>query len=210
MIEVGYIIKLFAGLVAVLNPVGAIPVFASLTEHRSPAEKAATARTAALTVATVLLVSAFCGEHLLHFFGISIASFRVGGGILILFMAIAMLHARRTGAKQSREERKESLHREDVAVVPLGIPLMAGPGSISTVILYRHEASTWAEYFALIMIILSLALLVFLALRFSPPIINRLGRMGMNIIVRVMGLILAAIAVEFITGGLLVLLPGLG
>lgn len=208
--EFPYIFKLLAGLVTVLNPLGAIPIFLSLTESRTPAEKAVAARTTALTVAAVLLISAFAGQQLLRFFGISLASFRVGGGILILFMAIAMLHAKRSGAKQSREESVEALSKTEIAVVPLGIPLLAGPGSISTVIVYRHEAAAWSEYLAVVGVIICVACLVFLVLRFATPLVAKLGKTGINVIVRVMGLVLAAIAVEFITTGLIDIFPILG
>ncbi|MBI2343071.1 MAG: NAAT family transporter [Deltaproteobacteria bacterium] len=205
--EFTHFLKLFAALVAVLNPLGAIPIFASLSEALPSRERSIAARTTALTVVVVLLIAAFAGEHLLHFFGISIASFRVGGGILILLMAIAMLHARRSGAKQSREERAEVQHKAEFSVVPLGIPLLAGPGSISTVILYRHQANTWEDYLILVGNICLVAAIVFLSLRFSTPLVSRLGRTGLNIIIRVMGLILAAIAVEFIAEGLQMLFP---
>ncbi len=205
--EISHIFKLFAGLIAILNPLGAVPVFLSLTENRSPEEKNAAARTTAMTVAAVLLISMFAGQQILKFFGISLASFRVGGGILILFMAIAMLHAKRTGAKQSREESVEALSRHDIAVVPLGMPLLAGPGSISTVIVYRHEAGAWADYLAVAGVILCVALLVFIILRYATSLVERLGKTGLNVFVRVMGLVLAAIAVEFITTGLMTIFP---
>ncbi len=208
--ELSYLFKLFAGLVAVLNPVGAVPMFMTLTESRTPEEKAVAARTTAMTVACVLMISAFAGQEILRFFGISIASFRVGGGILILFMAIAMLHAKRTGTKQTREESVDALSRHEVAVVPLGIPLLAGPGAISTVIVYRHEAEGWVEYLTVCGVILCVALLVFMVLRFATPFVAKLGKTGLNVIVRVMGLVLASIAVEFITKGLMTIFPILG
>ena len=207
MENLSYQFKLLAGLLAVLNPVGAIPMFASMTEGRSRFEKHSVARRTAFTVASVLMLSAVFGELILDVFGISLASFRVGGGILILLMSIAMLHARRTGAKQSKEESLEAMTRSDIAVVPFGIPLLAGPGAISTVILYRHNTTSWVEYTALIGVLLTVSYLVYLSLRYSTPLIDRLGRTGLNIIMRVMGLILAAIAVEFIADGLKMLFP---
>ncbi len=205
-----YFFKLCAGLFAVLNPLGAVPVFISITEHRPAAERNRIARIAALTVGCVLLVSAFAGETILNFFGISLASFRVAGGLLLLLMAISMLHAQRSSAKQSHEESIEASERPDVAVVPLGMPLLAGPGSISTAIVYRANANTWSEYFALIGIIILLTTIVFLILRYGSRMVVQLGTTRLNIFTRVMGLILAAIAVEFITDGLTLLFPILG
>lgn len=203
-------LKQFAGLLAVLNPIGAVPIFVSLTEGRLPAERNAIARTASTTVVAVLLVSLLAGDLFLQVFGITIASFRVGGGILLLFMAIAMLHARRSGAKQSREESEEAMSRHAIATVPLGIPLLAGPGSISTVILYRHTTEHWIAFLGLAGIIGLMGVLIYLILRFSAPMAQRFGRTGINIIMRVMGLVLAAIAVEFIADGLYGLFPILG
>ena len=135
MENLSYQFKLLAGLLAVLNPVGAIPMFASMTEGRSRFEKHSVARRTAFTVASVLMLSAVFGELILDVFGISLASFRVGGGILILLMSIAMLHARRTGAKQSKEESLEAMTRSDIAVVPLDQGLLVPSFYIATTLL---------------------------------------------------------------------------
>lgn len=205
--EWNHSIKLFTGLFAVLNPLGAVPLFASLTQARTAPERHHIARVASLTVMVVLLIAFFTGEWFLDFFGISLASFRIGGGILILLTAIAMLHARRTGIKQSREESEEIHSRSEIAVVPLGIPMLAGPGSISTVILYRHQAHTNVDVVSTLVMITALAFTIFLILNYSSPLVNKLGRTGLNIISRVMGLILAALAVEFIAEGLIDFFP---
>lgn len=202
--------KFFAGLLAIVNPIGAVPVFVSLTNNQTSSERARTALLAAASVGTVLLVGLFTGEAILRFFGISIASFRVGGGILILLIAISMMHARVSPAKQTEEEAQDAADKESVAVVPLAIPLLAGPGAISTTIMYAHRMPTRSHYAILGIEILLVALIVWCIFRLAPRLVDILGRIGINVLTRIMGLILAAIAVEFMANGLRQLLPGLG
>ncbi len=202
-------LKVFAGLFSIVNPVGVIPVFLSLTADDESDSKRRIARVTALSTTIVLWISTFVGEPLLTFFGISIASFRIGGGILILLMAISMMHARVSGIKHSPEEAEEAAQKESIAVVPLAIPFLAGPGAISSVILYSHQASGIEQKLALCFIIGLIGLSVWLSLRLSEPISERLGATGINIIGRLMGLILASIAVEFMARGLIGLFPAL-
>lgn len=201
-------LKMFIGLLVILNPMLAVPMFVTLTESLGDAERLATARRTALAVGMVLTIAALLGQEILNLFGISIASFRVGGGLLLLLMAVAMMHARMSGAQHTREESEEALGKSDVAVVPLAIPLLAGPGAISTAIIYAHREMPWLHAL-LIGEIWAIAFLVWLTLRSALPISRHLGTTGINITTRLMGLILAAIAVEFIVNGLKVMLPGL-
>ena len=163
----------------------------------------------ASTVCLILLAALYFGEVILHFFGISIHSFRVGGGILLLLMAVSMLHARISPIVQSKEEAEESIDKESVAVVPLAIPLLAGPGAISTVIIDAHKASGFMHYSIITIEIVMLSIILWIVLRFSPLISQRISATGINIATRIMGLILAAIAVEFIATGLKGLFPHL-
>ncbi len=201
--------KFFAGLLAIVNPIGAIPVFVSLTTNQTTAERYRTALLAAVSVGAVLLAALFTGEAILGFFGISIASFQVGGGILILLIAVSMMHARVSPAKQTAEEAQDAADKESVAVVPLAIPLLAGPGAVSTIIMYAHRVPTRSHYALLSIEILLIALLVWVVFRLAPRLADMMGRIGINVLTRIMGLILAAIAVEFMAGGLRQLLPGL-
>lgn len=197
------------GLTVIVNPLLAVPAFAALTGGEDGAQRRATAYHAALTVAVVLSVAAVGGQALLKLFGISLPAFQVGGGILILLMAIAMLHARMSGARHTDEEANEAQEKEQVGVVPLGIPLLAGPGAISTVIIYAHSSSDWKQTGVLVLEVCLVATLVWLALRLGDRVAALLGTTGINIATRIMGLLLAAIAVEFIAHGLTSLLPGL-
>ncbi len=202
-------LKFFAGLVAILNPIGVIPIFINLTYNQTAAERNRTALVSAVTVGVVLAVSLLCGELILNFFGISVASFQVAGGILILLNSLSMLQAKMGATRQTEEEAQETAEREDVAVVPIGVPLTAGPGAISTVILYGHKPALFGRSVILIGGIAVVALIVWTAFRLAPLISRALSRTGINIVTRLMGLIMAAIGIEFIASGLRILFPSL-
>jgi len=209
MLDYAEYIKIFVGMLAIVNPIGAIPLFISMTADETGSQRRQTVNQVGFGVAVILLVSLFFGDPLLQFFGITIDSFRVGSGILILLMAIAMLHAKTSPIRQTDEEADESLAKESVAIVPLAMPLLAGPGSISTVILASHKASGAAHYMTIAFGVLLLSLVVWAVLRLSPWIERHISATGINIFTRIMGLILAAIAIEFIANGLKGLFPAL-
>ncbi|HET8702210.1 MAG TPA: YchE family NAAT transporter [Nitrococcus sp.] len=202
--------KFFAALLAMTNPIGAVPIFIDLTSTETEAQRNRTAFQAALTTGVVLIVAMLAGELILNFFGISIASFRVAGGILLLLMALAMLQARVSSIKQTPGERQRGVEQDSVAVVPLGLPLLAGPGAISTAILYSHHGAPWWYGIGLAIVIIVIALLIWLSFRAAPLLSRALGKTGINVVTRIMGLIMAAIGVEFIAGGLKALFPVLG
>lgn len=155
----------------------------------------------------MLVVAALSGETLLQTMGSSLASFRVGGGIVLLLMALAMLNGQASSVRTTPEEEAEAEDRNAIAVVPLAIPLMAGPGSISTAIIQMQRSDT--EYHSLLVIftIILVCLLLWLVLRLASIIGRTLGQIGLNIINRLFGLILAAIAVEIMANGLRELFP---
>lgn len=200
-------LKYFAGLLAIVNPVGAVPLFVNMTNQQTPEQKKHTGLVASVATCVVLLVVMLTGETVLRFFGISIASFRVGGGILLLLIAISMLHAKTSPAKHTEEEAIDSSERDSVAVVPLAIPILAGPGAISTVILYAHRRASFGHYFLLAGEIVLISMVVFICFAAAPYLARILGKTGINIITRIMGLIMAAIGVEFIANGLKQLFP---
>jgi multiple antibiotic resistance protein len=201
--------KFFLALLVIVNPVGAVPLFVSMTEQHTVEEKRRIARAASSAVAVVLILAAIAGQPLLAFFGISIASFKVGGAILILLLAISMMHATPTGEKQTPEEAREAADKESIAVVPLAIPLLAGPGAISTTIIYSTGRSSLSHIALIVVCCLLVSLTTWLALRAATPVSLWLGKTGVNIAIRIMGLLLAAVAVEIFASGIVVLLPGL-
>jgi multiple antibiotic resistance protein len=203
-------LKSFISLLALINPLGAIPFFISLTEEQSHPERAETIRITSVSVFCVIAVSALLGEKIIRFFGISVGSLQTGGGIIMLLMAINMLNAQVGHAKATPEETREAALKQSVAVVPLAIPLLTGPGTISTVIVYAEQSHRWVDLLGLVCIGAVLATVVYFALRLAVPIASWVGQTGINIGTRLMGLMLAALAVEFIADGLKILLPSLG
>jgi multiple antibiotic resistance protein len=197
------------GLMAVVDPIGAVPLFISLMPHASSADRKRTARNASIAVAIILVGSMFAGEPILRLFGISIPAFRVGGGILILLMALEMLKANPGRTRHTAEEDAEALEADSIAVVPLAIPLMAGPGAISLVIVTANRANDAVDFAALTVSCLLTALSVWICLRLAGPIRRLMGATGINIGTRVMGMLLTAIGVELITTGTRELFPGL-
>lgn len=202
-------LKSFVALIAIVNPIGIVPIFLTLTTGDSEKERKHTANISAYSVGMILLLAAFAGEAILGFFGIGLPSFRVGGGILVLLMAISMLQAKQSRIRQSPSEAEYAEEKENVAVVPLAIPLMAGPGAISLAIIHGHQAETLQSKFMLGGSIVAVALVALISLSLAKPIGKALGVTGLNIATRIMGLILASIGVQMIAQGLLILLPGL-
>jgi len=199
----------FVALVSIVNPIGVVPIFLALTSDNTEKERKHTAHMSALSVGIILLIAAFAGEVILGFFGIGLPSFRVGGGILVLLMAISMLHAKQSRIRQSPSEAEYAEDKENIAVVPLAIPLMAGPGAISLAIIHGHQAAALQDKLLLAGSIVAVALVALISLHLAKPIGKALGVTGLNIATRIMGLILASIGVQMIAQGLLKLLPGL-
>jgi len=200
-------LQLSAGLISVVNPIGVIPIFISLTESRTSVDQKQTALVCAFSVAMVLCLALVAGEPILHFLGIGLPAFRVAGGLLVLLMGISMLNASPDRVRHTPEERAESYDKESIAVVPLAIPLLSGPGAISTAIVYGHMGHSISHYLLVGAVILTVSCVVLIALLSAPRIAEFMGRTGMNVVTRVMGLIIASIAVEFIAKGLTELFP---
>ena len=199
--------RFFTALLVILDPFMAIPILLSLTEGYSEADRNRVVRNAALTVMAVLLVMALLGESLLHGLGTSLGSFRVGGGIVLFLMALAMLQAQVDRVRTTPLEERSAASRASIAVVPLAIPLLAGPGAMSTVIIATHRSSA-AYHLPLVMgIIVLVCLILWLVLHLARPIGALLGDIGLNVLNRLFGLILTAIAVEVIANGLKQLFP---
>jgi multiple antibiotic resistance protein len=195
-------------LTAVLDPFLAIPIFLAVT---SPAEPAARLRLAAVITLTVFLVLAGAtvfGEALLQLIGASVPAFQVGGGRVLLLMALAMLNAQAGGMRQSHAEAEELASREAAGVVPLAVPLLAGPGAISTSII-AAQAGGAAHVVLLLGCIALVCLILWIVLRVAPVVAPRMGTTGLNVVTRLLGLLLAAIAIQTMAEGLLDLFPGL-
>lgn len=203
-------IKIFVAMIVIVNPVGIMPVFVAMTAHTSQDERKKIARIASISVFIVLLISAVLGERVLEMFGISIASFKVGGAILVMTAALSMMQAMPTRDKQTPEEAKEAEDKASIAVVPLAIPLLAGPGAMSTIIIYASEKKTFLHIGAVCLVVLGIAIATWLALRIATKVGSRMSKTTVNVATRIMGLLLAALAVEIFAGGIVELIPALG
>jgi len=202
-------IKYLVGIFAILNPLGAIPIYLSMMTDRRPEVMHRTALKASVAVAVILTLAVWTGDGLLSFFGIGIPAFRIAGGLLVLLIAIAMFGANISPARHTDAEQAEAESKNDIAVVPLAIPLLAGPGAISLAIVDAHQAGSLPDRLVFSLGILVVAAIVWLVLRMAEPIGERLGTGGLNIATRVMGLILASMAVQFMADGMIELFPGL-
>jgi multiple antibiotic resistance protein len=204
-------IKPLITLLAIVNPIGVIPFFIHFTRTFSAEQKRRTVRTASFTAFVVIATSALLGLKVLQFFGISLASFQVGGGLLLLMSAIQMLNAQ--PAESRSQDVDEGASRADsgasIAVVPLTIPLLTGPASISTVVIYAEKSRHFWDQATLVGYGLIIGVATWLALSAAGRIGRVLGQTGINVMTRLMGLILAAIAVEVMSDGLVKLFPAL-
>lgn len=194
-------LKVFITLLALINPFGAIPMFLSLTADQSAHERRSTINTAAIATAIVIGVAALFGQGLLGVFGISIPSLQVGGGILLFILALNMFNAEPGRIRSTPEEQHEAAERSSIAVVPLTIPLLTGPGTVSTVIIHSERVEHWWDMLALLVIGAMIGAVVWVCFRMAGRISRFAGQTGLNIMTRLMGLVLAALAVEFVADG---------
>lgn len=199
--------KIFISLFAIIDPFGIIPIIIAFTAGMTAQKRDRVGRIASLAVLVILIAALLLGEAILSFFGISIHSFRTAGGILLLLMAINMLIGDKPRVTPDDTDGDAT---SSVAIVPLSTPLLAGPGAISTVILDAHKGSNVGHYGAMALVLVLLSLIVWITFLIAPWVSQRLGKIGSSIVTRMMGLLLAAIAVEFIAGGLRGLFPALG
>jgi len=197
-------------LFAIVDPVGVIPIFLMATQGYSLAQSHQAARVAALTVLGVLTLFIFVGEAVLTFLGIRLAAFSVAGGLLLLLLALSMVQAHVSPQRQTEDEALEAEEKDSVGAVPLGVPLLAGPGAITHVIVAAGAAQGNVLHQSMLLIPVALvALSVWLAFRAAPMIARKLGKTGIHVVTRLMGLIIAAISIEMIASGLGTLFPGL-
>ncbi|MCX7693081.1 NAAT family transporter [Tepidimonas taiwanensis] len=194
-------------LLAIVNPLAIVPFFIHYTLGFSRAQRRRTIAISALTAFAVIAISALAGLQILAFFGISLASFQVGGGMLLLMSALAMLNAQPAEAKATPDEVDDAASRASIAVVPLTIPLLTGPATMSTVVIYADQAKTFWQHAALVGYGVVIAAATAVCFALAEPIARVLGKTGINVMTRLMGLILAALAVEVMASGLQRLFP---
>lgn len=196
-------------MLAITNPIGNLAIFASLTGDKTPQEKKKTAFTAGLAIIIILIIVTWTGDLLLRAFGIDIGSFETAGGVIIALMGISMLHAKPSPIHHSKDDQDDAMNKTSVAVVPIAIPIVAGPGAITTIVVNTHHYHTIDDKLVISGICIVIALILWIAFYFSGPVSRVLGQSGINIVTRIMGIVLASIAFGMITSGLKDLLPGL-
>ena len=204
-------LKPLVTLLAIVNPLAIVPFFIHYTQNFSPAQRRNTIRVSAFSAFVVIAISALLGLQILEFFGISLASFQVGGGMLLLTSALNMLNAQPAEAKTNTHELQDGVEKAamgaSIAVVPLTIPLLTGPATMSTVVIYADKAKTVLQMGTLVGYGVVVALATALCFSLAQPIARVLGKTGINVMTRLMGLILAALAVEVMSDGLTKLFP---
>ena len=201
-------------LLAVVNPLAIVPFFIHYTQGFSRAQRRRTVVVASFSAFVVIASSALVGLQMLEFFGISLASFQVGGGMLLLISAMNMLNAQPAEAKPTTNEFEDGAQKAamgaSIAVVPLTIPLLTGPATMSTVVIYAEKAQNVLQLSMLVGYGVVIGLATAICFTLADPIARVLGKTGINVMTRLMGLILAALAVEVMALGLVKLFPGLG
>jgi multiple antibiotic resistance protein len=203
------LLKPLIALLAIVNPIGAVPFFIHFTQSFTRAERQRTIRISSFAAFSVIALSALAGLKIIEFFGISIASFQVGGGLLLLISAVSMLNAQPAESKPHdvTEGQQKIDAGASIAVVPLTIPLLTGPATISTMVIYAERTRHWWELAVLVGYGVVVGVATFLAFSASGRIARWLGRTGIDVMTRLMGLILAAVAVEIMSDGLSKLFP---
>ena len=204
MVDFLFLVTVYVAVFSVLNPIGAIPTLISLTSNYTPEERRKVIERSITVAGGVIIGFMFIGVYIFDVLGISISDFELAGGVLLFKVAFDMLQGKTSNTKLTADEEKESLSKDEIGVVPLGMPLLAGPGTITTTMIYFNLRSTGLEdkimvFVAVILVIIS----AFIVLRSSTLLFKRLGRTGSMIISRVMGLLLAAIGVEFMANGII-------
>ena len=202
MDTLSFAITAFAAIFSIVNPLGAIPLLVTLTEGYSKEEKMHVITKAIVSAFLILIVFALFGNFIFAFFGITISSFRIAGGMLLISVGFSMMRGQPPRTKSTPEEREEASEREDVGIVPMGVPMLAGPGSITTVMIFVSKSENGAQISAVLFSILATMLFAYVMFIYGDKIFQRIGRVGARAFSRVMGLILTAIAVQFIVEGI--------
>ena len=198
--ELTHALNSFVSIFVIVDPFAVIPVYLGLTDRFTPQALVRIRRKATLVACCILIFFAVTGMSLFNFFGTTLPAFQIAGGLLLFKFGIEQLGANRTRVKE--EERDESLHREDISIFPLATPLLAGPGAISTVVLQSSKTNSTPSLLMLCAAIILAVALCNVVLKLGPLLFKVIGTTGLNLLTRLMGLILTAVAVQFIINGL--------
>jgi multiple antibiotic resistance protein len=196
------LVLIFTSILFIVDPFAVIPTFLAMTVRDSPEQRGLLARRGAWTCAITLIAFALGGSLIFKIFGITIGAFKIAGGVLIGLNALDMVQARRSQQRETPIETAEGIQKDDIGIMPLGVPMLAGPGAISTVMVLALGAKSTAATITVYVSIALTALITYFVLSGASLVERRLGQTGMRILTRLMGLVLSAIAVQFIIDGI--------
>ncbi len=200
--DINYAVYSFIALFIIVDPIVNVPIFVSILENFEAKNRKSMVQKAVVIAAVVLIIFTLLGNYIFQFLGIEMYSFRIAGGILLFIISLEMLFGRRTKTESSVEEEDEARAREDVTITPMAVPLLTGPGAITTGIVLFNSAKTLTNEIILIADILLVFLISYVILARSDYLFKILGRTGTRVVVRIMGLLLSAIAVQFVMTGI--------
>jgi multiple antibiotic resistance protein len=205
-----YTLLSFGSLFSIVDPFAAVPAFLGLVGMQPMDIQRRTAMRASITCFCVLSTFAVAGSFIFRFFGITIPAFKIAGGILLFGVGMEMMRAEKSKTRETKEEQAEAETKEDVGLIPLGLPLLSGPGAIAAVMVLIGQAKDMTHRAGVIAAILLVSIVCWLVLRSSTAVVRVLGKTGMNVISRIMGLILAAVAIQFLIDGIRGAFPIIG
>jgi multiple antibiotic resistance protein len=192
-----YTLLAFISLFVIVDPLALVPAFVAMTPNDAPAAQLRMARMACAVAAGVLVLFALSGKWIFKFLGITLPAFQIAGSILLLRIALDMLYAKRSAAQETREEVEEGAAKDDIAITPLGVPMLAGPGAISTVLILMNQATGATQYLALLICIVAVCGLSYLIFHIAIKGARKLNPLALKLVTRLMGLLLAAVSVQF-------------
>ena len=198
-----FFLATLASLFSVVNPLGAVPMYLTLTADHSPAENNLTARKTAVYFACILLVFFFAGTLILSFFGISLDALRIAGGLIIVNSGYGLLNSKFVERRIDKKMQAEAVAKDDISFTPMAMPMLSGPGSISLLIgLYAAQAG-WDRRLLIAGVVLMMAVLIYVTLRFAPLLFRVLGRAGLSALSRIMGFLVMGIGIQMLIYGLI-------
>jgi multiple antibiotic resistance protein len=202
VINFEFFILCFSSLFALINPIGLVPIFLSITENYNRKERDIIAIKAVIFSFFILIVFSFIGEFIFSFYNITVDGFRIAGGILLLKISLDMLESKRSRTRTTPVEQKEAEQKDEIAYTPLGIPLIAGPGAIASIMILSSETNNYIDKITLLISLSLVLFMTFFIFKISKILSKNFGKSGLRIMQRIMGLILMTISIEFILKGI--------
>jgi len=199
--HIEYAVLAFGSLFVIVDPIATVPAFIAMTPHDTPEQRIRTARLACTVMVTVLLLFAVAGKYIFKFLGITMPAFQIAASLVLMMVALDMLRAQRSRVVETSEETSAGLEKADIAITPLAVPMLAGPGAISTAIVMQAQATSLIQHLSLYGSILAVACITYVVFHLSARGAKWLNPIAMKVTTRIMGLLLAAVAIQFMING---------